>query len=225
MYVGHYVASFALKKYDKNLSLGWLFIGVQFVDILFFPFVVMGIERMNLVENYTATNHLHLEYMPYTHSLLATIFWAGIGYVIFTYLLKMGQKAGIAMALAIASHWFVDLVVHTPDLPLWTDNSPKLGFGLWNYRELAFILEGTFLFGGLSVYMSAIKPTNGLGKWGLYGYCLLLYLLHGSQVYGPPAAGDKTSLAVVAVATYILFAIIAHWLDRKAMAPAQKQAL
>ncbi|MEQ8714687.1 MAG: hypothetical protein RIC80_16835 [Cyclobacteriaceae bacterium] len=217
MYVGHYVSSLALKKYDKNISLGWLFIGAQFVDILFFPFVVMGIERMNIVEGFTATNHLDLEYMPYTHSLLATAFWALLGYFVFANLLKMGHKSGIAMALAIASHWFVDLVVHTPDLPIWSDSSPKLGFGIWNYRELAFGLEALFLFGGLYIYIQAVKPTNKVGKYGMIGYAVFLLALHGSQVYGPPAASDKTTLAIVAVVTYLAFGGIAHWLDKKAM--------
>ena len=52
MFVGHYAASLALKRVDKNASLGMLFLAVQFVDILFFPFVLMGIEHFNIVENY-----------------------------------------------------------------------------------------------------------------------------------------------------------------------------
>jgi len=51
MFVGHYAASFALKKFEKRASLGVLFLAVQFVDILFFPFVLLGIERINIIEN------------------------------------------------------------------------------------------------------------------------------------------------------------------------------
>lgn len=69
MFVGHYGASLALKRVDKNASLGMLFLAVQFVDILFFPFVLLGIEHFNIVENYTASTHFELEFMPYTHSL------------------------------------------------------------------------------------------------------------------------------------------------------------
>lgn len=45
---------------------------MQFVDILFFPFVLLGIERINIVENFTDATHFELEYMPYTHSLAAS---------------------------------------------------------------------------------------------------------------------------------------------------------
>ena len=57
MFVGHYAASLALKKFEKRASLGVLFLAVQFVDILFFPFVVLGIERLNVVPNFTQSTH------------------------------------------------------------------------------------------------------------------------------------------------------------------------
>jgi hypothetical protein len=46
MFVGHYAASLALKSVDKKASLGLLFLGVQFVDLLFFLFVLLEIERI-----------------------------------------------------------------------------------------------------------------------------------------------------------------------------------
>jgi hypothetical protein len=64
MFVGHYAASLALKNVEKQVSLGLLFLAVQFVDILFFPFVLMGIERINIVENFTQSTQFELEYMP-----------------------------------------------------------------------------------------------------------------------------------------------------------------
>ena len=72
MFVGHYAASLALKSFEQKVSLGVLFLAVQFVDILFFPFVLAGIERMNIVENFTQSTHFELEYMPFTHGLLAS---------------------------------------------------------------------------------------------------------------------------------------------------------
>ncbi len=72
MFVGHYAASLALKRFETRASLGFLFLEVQFVDILFFPLVLLGLERINLIENYTQSTHFELEYMPYTHSLVAS---------------------------------------------------------------------------------------------------------------------------------------------------------
>ena len=53
MFVGHYAASLALKSVEKKASLGLLFLAVQFVDVLFFPLVLLGVERVNVVENFT----------------------------------------------------------------------------------------------------------------------------------------------------------------------------
>jgi hypothetical protein len=69
MFVGHYALAFALKGKEKTTSLGMLFIATQFVDILFFPLTLLGIERINFVENFTARNNFDLEFMPYTHGL------------------------------------------------------------------------------------------------------------------------------------------------------------
>ncbi len=64
MFIGHYSAALALKRVEKNASLGWLFLAVQFVDILFFPLVLLGIERLKIVENFTQSTHFELEFMP-----------------------------------------------------------------------------------------------------------------------------------------------------------------
>ena len=62
MFVGHYAASLALKRFEKRASLGVLFLAVQFVDIIFFPLVLLGIERLNIVENFTQSTHFELEH-------------------------------------------------------------------------------------------------------------------------------------------------------------------
>jgi len=51
-------------------------------------------------------------------------------------------------ALAVFSHWVLDLVVHRPDLPLY-HNARKVGLRLWNYPLIAFALEAALLVGGI----------------------------------------------------------------------------
>ena len=86
MFVGHYAAALALKKIEKRASLGILFLAVQFVDLLFMPFVLLGIERMNIVPGFTESTHFELEYVPYTHSLVGSLFWAAAAYAVFRWL-------------------------------------------------------------------------------------------------------------------------------------------
>lgn len=215
MYVGHYAASLALKKYDKKLSLGWLFIGAQLVDIFFFSFVLLGVERLNVVEHYTATNHFHLEYMPFTHSLLSTFLWAGAGYIFGKIFWKDSPKVAWALAAVIASHWFFDLPVHTPDLPIWSDESTKVDFGLWNYKYIAFGLEDFLLAIGTWVYLNALKTVSKRKRNGIIIFVIVLLLIHASQVFAEPMPAflDKTVLSLSGIGSYFLFAFVAHKID------------
>jgi hypothetical protein len=215
MFVGHYAASLALKKVEKRASLGLLFLAVQFVDILFFPFVLLGIERVNIIENYTQSTHFELEYMPYTHSLIAAILCAGFVYIIFRFFSSKINSVALVMGIAVLSHWFFDLIVHTPDLPLWNDASIKLGFGLWENAIATYALETVFLLTGLWLYLSSTKANSSIGKFGMVIFVLILLLINAINIFGPPLGSSKVSLAISALVMYFVFGGVAHWLDRK----------
>ncbi len=217
MFVGHYAASLALKRFEKRASLGLLFLAVQFVDILFFPLVLLGLERINLVENYTQSTHFELEYMPYTHSLVASFLWAGLAFVLFRLLRKGEGKSAIplVMALAVLSHWFLDLIVHTPDLPLLGDTSLKFGFGLWRNAMGTYVLEAVLLFIGLWLYLGSTIATRPIGKYGMPVFVIFLLLVNISNLFGPPMGDSKMALVLSALTAYLLLAAVAFWLDRK----------
>ncbi len=215
MFIGHYAVSLALKKFEKRASLGVLFLAVQFVDILFFPFVLLGIERMNIVPNFTQATHFELEYVPYTHSLVGSLFWAAVAYIVFRWLLVKKQSVALVVALAVFSHWVLDLIVHTPDLPLWTDDSIKLGFGLWNNAAAAFALEAILLLAALWLYLRETRASTSLGKYGMGVFVAVLVLINIVNIFGPPPEGGKVEMAVTAVIFYLLIAAGAFWLDKK----------
>ena len=217
MFVGHYGAALALKSAESRASLGLLFLGVQFVDILFFPLVLAGVERMNIVPGYTESTHFELVYMPYTHSLVASILWAAlIAGVAFVALGDRPRRRSIALVLgaAVFSHWVFDLIVHTPDLPLLGDASTKLGFGLWNNAPLTFVLEAAILLGGLWLYLRATAPraASRLARFGMVGYVVLLIALNVYNLFGPPPAAF-TEVFGLAMVSYLGLAGIAFWLD------------
>lgn len=215
MFVGHYAVSLALKKFEKRVSLGILFLAVQFVDILFFPFVILGIERVNIVQNFTQSTLFELEYMPYTHSLLASMLWAGAAYALFRWVIVKKNSVALVVALAVFSHWLFDLIVHTPDLPLWSDASLKLGFGLWNSAIATFALEGALLVSALWLYLRSTSATTVVGKYGMSGFVILLLLLNVVNIFGPLMGDSKLALAISALTSYFLFAAVAFWLDRR----------
>ena len=215
MFVGHYAVSLALKKYEKRVSLGTLFLGVQLVDILFFPFVLLGIERINIIENYTQSTHFQLEYMPYTHSLVGSLMWAAAAYALFRWVIVRQQGIALVVAIAIFSHWLLDLIVHTPDLPLWSDASIKLGFGLWNNAIATFMLEALLLLGALWIYLRSTTALTRGGKFGMSVFVVFLIIANIPNIFGPLQGDSKVMLAIAALASYFLFGLIAHWLDKK----------
>jgi len=215
MFVGHYAASLALKKFEKRASLGVLFLAVQLVDILFFPFVLLGIERINIIENYTQSTHFRLEYMPFTHSLLGSVLWAAAAYALFRWVFVKNHAIALVVALAVFSHWVLDLVVHTPDLPLWSDASLKLGFGLWNNAIATYVLEAALLLGALWLYLKSTAASTTSGKYGMGVFVVFLLLVNVMNIFGPLGSDSKVQLSVSALAAYFVFAGIAFWLDKK----------
>ncbi|MEJ2129587.1 MAG: hypothetical protein P8X81_12175 [Woeseiaceae bacterium] len=215
MFVGHYAASLALKKFEKRASLGMLFLAVQLVDILFFPFVLLGIERINIIENYTESTHFQLEYMPYTHSLLASLLWAAAAYALFRWVITKDRRIALVMAIAVFSHWVIDLLVHTPDLPIWSDASMKLGFGLWNNAVVTYVLEAALLLGATWLYLKSTTASTKTGKYGMGVFVAFMLLMNIGNVFGPLQTDSKVVMSVSALSAYFLFAAIAFWLDSK----------
>ena len=215
MFVGHYAVSLVLKRVEKKASLGLLFLAVQFVDVVFFPLVLLGIERLNVVENFTQSTHFELEYLPYTHSLLASFLWAGFIYGIYRVTPPRNTSVALVMGIAVLSHWFLDLLVHTPDLPLWSDASTKLGFGLWNSAIATYTLEAALLAVGLWMYLRSTRASGAAGRYGMGMFVVLLLVVNAANVFGPLVDDSKVTLAISTLSMYFLFAGAAHWLDGK----------
>ena len=214
MVVGHYGPSFAVKAIDKTIPLWLLFVAVQFVDILWATFVLLGIEKVRIVPGITATNPLDLYYMPYTHSLVAVILWSGCIAVAYRYLTQRGTwTQGGLIAAAVFSHWILDLLVHRPDLPLY-DDAVKVGLGLWNYPIPAFLLEVVLLFGGMFWYFKATKSVVTGGRYSMILFGFVMFAIQASVFFGPPPPSDK-AIALMGLVSYVAFAAVAYRLEQK----------
>jgi len=86
------------------------------------------------------------------------------------------------IALGVVSHWFFDLIVHTPDLPLIGDSTLKLGFGLWNNAVATYGLEALLLVGGLWFYLRSTKGDTMVGRYGMIGFVVFLLLVNAFNV-------------------------------------------
>ncbi len=218
MFTGHYAAAFALKGKEKGASLAMLFIATQFVDILFFPFALAGIENLKFVKEFTEVNDFNMDYYPFTHGLLGTLLWAALFFVFFFFVFaknKVNKKnIAIVMALGVLSHWFTDLIVHTPDLPI-INGEPKFGFGLWNSKFLTFSSEAVLLILGLFYYLKKTKAISTTGKYISIIFVLFLLLINYLNIFILPANDNTKSITISALTSYFLFAIMAYFVDKK----------
>lgn len=216
MFVGHYGVSFAAKRVDPTIPLWVLFLAVQFLDILWAPSILLGVEKARIVPGITASNPLDLYYMPYTHSLVAALFWSCVAGFVYQFVARPARRqASVAVGVAVFSHWVLDLVVHRPDLPLY-GNSAKVGLGLWNAPALAFGLEAALLFGGVWLCLRGRLARS-------FGTLILGVLMLAIQAYvffGPPPTSDRAAASTALIA-YAMFATTIWWLqDRRAVTAA-----
>lgn len=223
MFIGHYSVSFAIKKAEPKTPLWAGFLGVQFVDILFMIFILVGIEGIRFVPNFTEMNNYDLFFMPYTHSLASGFFWAVVAYLLFRFLLLKSKpisdaiknKISILLGLSVLSHYFLDLPMHTPDLPLLFDSGPKIGFGLWNNRILSIFVEVIVTGLGLFLYFRSTKPGPGFGgKYGMQIFGGILLILAIATPFFPPPQ-TVLEFSSQALAGYLILAWVAGWLDSK----------
>jgi hypothetical protein len=214
MFVGHYGVSFAAGRGDRSIPLWVLFLAVQFLDVLWAPLILLGIEKVRIVPGFTASNPLDLYYMPYTHSLVAALLWSGVGGMVYQLLARPpGRRASVVIGLAVFSHWVLDFIVHRPDLPLY-DNSAKVGLGLWNAPVLAFGLEAALLFGGIRLCLGDRLARSAGTLW----FGVLMLGLQAWIFFGPPPASDRAAASTALIA-YAVFAAAIWWLQDRRPVP------
>ncbi len=214
MFVGHYGVAFAVKTERNKIPLWVLFVAVQLLDFLWAPFVLLGIEKVRFVPGITATNALDLYYMPYTHSLLGALFWSAVAFAIY----KIGwrniaaNRAALLVGFAVFSHWLLDLIVHRPDLAIY-DDTLKVGFGLWNYRGIEFVLEIGILLFGTVLYL---KRNGAVArKIGIIIFTAGLVLIQTSNTFVRRPPSSDRAFAITALVFYTVFAATAFLLEKR----------
>jgi hypothetical protein len=213
MMVGHYGVSFAMKPTQARLPLWVWFIAVQWLDIVWATLVLLGIEKVRIIPGFTEATPLDLYYMPYTHGLPGSIVLSFVfGGFVSLFVAVHRWQAMLLVAAASFSHWVLDLIVHTPDLPLY-DNSAKVGFGLWRHVVLSLPLELIILGLGAWVYARSADFTSDGRRYKFWGFIVALALLQLYANFGPPPA-TPFGLALTGLSSYGVLSVIAAWVER-----------
>jgi len=210
MVIGHFGFGLGAKKIAPKLSLGLIFMAVQFADLLWPTLLLLNVEKVGIQPGNTKFP-LDFIYYPFTHSLLMSLCWA-LCFGLIYWLLKKDSRTAVVLGICVFSHWVLDLIVHIPDLPLYPGDSPKVGLGLWNWPLLTALIEGSLFVIGTAFYLRTTKAKNASGKWGFWLMTVLLVVGHVAGLMSPP----PTSVAAIGWSTQVLwlFVLLGFWVDR-----------
>ena len=225
MFVGHYSVAFACRTERNKIPLWVLFVAVQFLDYIWATLVLLGIEKLRVIKGFTAGSMLDSYFHPYSHSLITAVIWSVIAALVYKgvcgrhpfdsaqgRLSQYNKSAPLIIGLAVFSHWILDLIAHPRDLAIY-DNRWKVGFGLWNYRDLEFALEVALLAGGIASYLTR-NAMPAIRKGAVIAFGLVLVIVQIGDTYVPRTPlTDKATVTGVWV-FYTLFVLIAFAVEK-----------
>lgn len=212
MFIGHFAVGLAAKKLNPKPSLGTYFLAAQFLDLLWPTLLLLNVEKVAINPDAAAPVPLTFTHYPVSHSLLAVVGWSVlIGGIYF--LLKKKKAAALLIGLCVLSHWFLDLLVHVPDLPLYPGNSPAYGLGLWKMKGVEMALELILFLAGAALYWNATRAKNKTGIYATAALLIFLLVVFLLNEFGPP----PTDVKAVAWAGQLQWLIVAwaYWADSR----------
>lgn len=213
MIVGHFAAGLALKPKDNTIPLWVLLLAGQFIDVIGMTLVVFGIETMEPMPGISAMNSMDM-YLPYSHSLIMQPVWILVAVLLYkSYDRQVSRRNMAIIALVVASHWILDFISHTPDLPLFFAREPVFGLGLWNSVWGTIAVETLILFTGLYFFMRAKSVKTPLNKIALTMLVLIFLVLAvaSEQVPLPESGREKALTALILMVGIQTIAVMAEW--------------
>ena len=212
MFLGHFGLGFGAKKAAPDVSLGALFMAAQFADLLWPTLLLLGLEQVEVQPGATVMTPLNFASYPYSHSLLALVAWGALVGAASSVLTRSRMFAGVTLGLLVLSHWFLDVLMHRPDVPLTLSGTARLGLGLWNSMALTLAGELLLFCAGLVIYARATAARDRVGSIGLWSLAAFLLVVYLASIFGPPPPG-ALAVAWAAQAMWLLVAW-GYWIDR-----------
>lgn len=164
--INHAATALLINRKWPGVPIIPVLLSVQLVEILWVVFNLLGLEITTTEPQVRALNDIHLDHMPYSHSIAATVVLAFAVWVVVAKLLRRPTWA-LALAIAVSSHLVLDLATHVPDIALAPGfDSPKFGSGLYAVPFLALVVETIYgvwcwwVFRGSKALLAAIVLLN-----------------------------------------------------------------
>lgn len=199
--INHAATALIIKKKYQNVSMVWLLVSVQFMELVWVLLNYLGIEQTTTEHVVRYVGDVHLSYMPFSHSVVTMLGVAVLAWLIIS---KGFQKptVGLAVGIGIASHLVLDLVTHTHDLAIAPGfGGPKLGLGL---------------YAGLPVAAFLLELLYGVACWWIYRgrrgllVVIVLFNLANLSMFSAAIPGPERFMAdqPMMITSVILFQIV-----------------
>lgn len=210
MFVGHLALALGARSAEPKLPLGAAVAAAFGLDLLWPLLLLVGFEVVRVNPDDTAFTHLTFESYPWSHSLATAILWSLIAGLAAGRWLG-SSRVGWLLGGLVLSHWWLDLVTHRPDLPLWP-GGPVYGLGLWNSLAGTIALEGALIALGALLYLQATVAVDWAGSLGMYAMLAVSTTLWVVQPWMP----DPPNATAVAFGALILWVlpVWSRWADR-----------
>ncbi len=212
MFIGHFAPAMVAATHPRAPGLGTLFVTGQLLDFGFFGLALAGIENFRITPGITRMVPLDLYDMPYTHSLLGSAVWAA-AFALLIWLFTRNRTGAFIGGAVVLSHWFLDLLVHAPDLTL-AGAPPKMGFALWNHPMIEMPLELAITFGALAFFVIRTKAVSSRSKYALGLLAVLLLAFQWINWFGPEPETADTAMKLTGLFAFSVAALAAWWAGR-----------
>jgi hypothetical protein len=183
--INHAATALIIKKVYPDVPMALILVSVQLIEILWVALNFLGVEKTRTESRIESVSDVHLEYMPFSHSVASTIVLAAGAWI----LIVLGLKAvdvGTAVALGICSHLVLDLISHARDITIAPFlDSGKFGLGLYEKPVAAFVFE--------TVYGIFCWWVYG-GSWALF-WIILIFNLANASFFVKTIPGPERFLA------------------------------
>jgi hypothetical protein len=209
MFIGHFAAGLAGRRLTPTVSLAVWFLAVQFLDVVWWFFILSGVEHVRIDPGNTAFTPLDFTDYPITHSLAGALVWAALfagGWM----LLRGRTLAAGLLFFGVVSHWVLDVISHRPDVPV-LPHGPYLGLGLWNSVPLTLTVETSMFAAAIAFYARGRSPR--VSFWILMAVLFLLYI---GAAFGPPPP-SVAALGWTSIAGFMIIMPWAWWADREGL--------
>lgn len=218
MFAGHIGAALAIGRAERRINPGAMIFAALLLDVVLWLLVLLGWESITIPANF-ATTHQPEFVFPYSHGLCAALGWstlAGVAtFLWYPQLREAKWRAAGFVALAVFSHWLLDVLVHVPELPVAGESSVKLGFGLWRKLPVALAFEALLTVVGLCLFLAGADLSRARKFWlAALSLSLLVFTVLGMTV--APAPPSVTAMAASSLITIVVVCALAGWLGKRA---------